>query len=309
MSHDHKTPFGDRLTAAIKAKGSPLVVGLDPNIDLIAPEFTSAYKTVAEPSPSQRQDFELKIIEEYFMMVLDQIHPHAVAVKPQLAYFEVFGSKGIAVLERLNARAREWGLMIIADGKRGDIGSTAEAYAKAYLGDGPLSADALTVNPFLGADALEPLVTAAREHHRGLFVLLHTSNPSGRTLQRFSNGSVEVADRVIEMVADDIAASVGDSGFSPIGFVVGATNPELFAQVRSKLPHSYFLIPGIGAQGGDAADLKLARSSSGPGSAGGGIAVASSRAITYPQRYGQKPAFTPAAIAAAAEEARRLCSA
>lgn len=286
--------FGDRLTAAIRAKSSPLVVGLDPNIDLIDPEFTRSYQSSGDPAA--QTGLALRIIEDYFMMVLEQVQPYAAAIKPQLAYFEVFGSRGIAVLERLNARARELGLLVVADGKRGDIDSTATAYGQAYLGGGPLQADALTVNPFLGADALRPLVKMADDNGRGLFILLHTSNPSGRTLQRFSNGSVEVADRVIEMVAGDIATTVGESGFSPLGFVVGATNPELFAAVRAKLPHSYFLIPGVGAQGGNPADLKLARAA-----CGGGILVNSSRAITYPQRYGAKPAFSPSAIAEAAE--------
>lgn len=292
--------FGDRLAAAIADKSSALVVGLDPNIELIAPEFTSSYTAGANPDPEARRALDLRIIEDYFMLVLDQIHPHAAAVKPQLAYFEVFGSQGIAALERLNARARELGLLVVADGKRGDIDSTAAAYGAAYLADGPLRADALTVNPFLGADALSPLVKLAIDNGRGLFILLHTSNPSGRTLQRFSNGPIEVADRVIEMVAADIASSVGQSGYSPIGFVVGATNPELFASVRAKLPNSYFLIPGVGAQGGNPADLKLAC-----GKDGGGILVNSSRGITYPQRYGAKAPFTPEAIAAAAQQTKQ----
>lgn len=284
--------FADRVETKIKTKKSNLIVGLDPNIQLIPNEFKSSYEKVED------FDTEIRIIEDYCLLVLDQIKSYAVGIKPQLAYFEEYGSKGIAVLERLIVKAKSLDLLVISDGKRGDISFTAEAYARAYLADGPLSSDALTVNPFLGSDSVEPFITQCNKADRGLFILLHTSNPSSAEIQLFGLPDKKVIDVIIEYLKPSLESSLGKNGFSNIGFVVGATKSELFSEIRAKLPNCYFLIPGIGAQGGDIEALKKIKTSGG----GGGILISSSRGILFPQLKNKNTSFDPKDICREAEK-------
>ncbi len=256
-------PFRDRLARAAEAKRSVLCVGLDPRVELLPDEVWRGVRT--GPAGSTRA------VELFCEGILDAVAPHAVAVKPQLAFFEALGHNGLAALERLCARARELGLLVIADGKRGDIGSTAEAYASAYLRGAPPLADALTVNPYLGLDSLEPFVAACRDQGGSLFVLVRTSNPGGADVQELE---LAAGGRLWEHVAR-LVDSLGEIA----GAVVGATQPGAVARARELMPLATFLLPGIGAQGGELSALAPAFL---PGPVGG--LVSASRSVLYADR-------------------------
>jgi orotidine-5'-phosphate decarboxylase len=213
--------------------------------------------------------------------------PACVAVKPQVACFERLGAPGWAALDRVAAAARAAGLLVLTDGKRGDIGVTSEAYAQAHLSGastpfGPvpgLQADALTVNPYLGRDALEPFVAAGR----GLFVLVRTSNAGAADLQDAElAGGERMWERVARLV-DGLGDASATSGLSDIGAVVGATEPEHLARARELMPHAVFLLPGIGAQGGRVEDVAPAFA---PGRAGGLVTASRSIARAHEQMGG-----------------------
>jgi orotidine-5'-phosphate decarboxylase len=238
--------FGDRLAAHVAATGSALCVGIDPRTPL--PDECT--RGLADSRSGLARAFE-----RYGVAIVEAVAPHAAAVKPQVAFFEALGGYGLAALDAVSAAAREHGLLVVADAKRGDIGSTAEAYAAAWLlprgaGEAP-AADALTVNPYLGADAAAPFLAACDAAGGGLFVLARTSNPGGADLQE-----LELADggRVWERVATAIdswgAGRVGASGLSSIGAVVGLTRPDAIARARELMPRAPLLLPGWGAQGG-----------------------------------------------------------
>jgi orotidine-5'-phosphate decarboxylase len=249
--------FADRLAAEVQRKQSQLVVGLDPNPDLMPVEL--------------RGD-----IARFCCGIVDAVAPHAVAVKPQLAFFEALGSAGIAAFEHVCGYARRAGLLVIADGKRGDIGSTARAYAEAYLEGEPPRADALTVNPWLGRDAVEPFLGAVRRGGAGIFVLLRTSNPGGDLQDAVLKDGRPMWHHVASLIDEWGEDTVGEVGLSSVGAVVGATHPRAVADARRLMPRTIFLLPGVGAQGGSVADLGRAFQS-GPASA----LVAASRSVIY----------------------------
>jgi orotidine-5'-phosphate decarboxylase len=227
--------------------------------------------------------------------VIDAAGSACVAVKPQVACFERLGVPGWQALQATTKHARAAGLLVLADAKRGDIDISAQRYAEAFLAAGGLEADALTVNPYLGADSLEPFVAAARDNGAGLFVLVRTSNPGAADLQDLE---LAAGGRVWERTAQlvDGLGAAGESGLSEVGAVVGATAPEHLARARELMPHAVFLLPGIGAQGGRVEDLAPAFE---PGRAGG--LVTSSRSIVFAhERDGGDPA------GAARAEAERL---
>jgi orotidine-5'-phosphate decarboxylase len=205
-----------------------------------------------------------------------------VAVKPQLACFERLGAPGWAALEEICAAAQEAGLLVVADGKRGDVPVTAAAYAQALVGETPspwgpvsgLGADAFTANPLLGRDALEPLVAAAAESGAGVFALVRTSNPGAADLEDLPAPVQPLHERVAEIVAELAEGLTGESGLSGMGAVVGATEPQHLARLRELMPRAVFLIPGVGAQGGKPELLGAAFSSH----RAGGL-VAASRGI------------------------------
>jgi orotidine-5'-phosphate decarboxylase len=249
--------FADRLAAEVERKRSQLVVGLDPRVDLMPVEL--------------RGD-----IARFCCGLVDAVGPHAVAVKPQLAFFEQLGPAGMAAFDEVCAYARRAGLLVIADGKRGDIGSTARAYAEAYLeGDLP-RADALTVNPYLGRESLEPFLAAARRHGAGLFVLVKTSNAGADVQDVTLTDGHPLWHHVARLVAEWGEDFVGEHGLSSIGAVVGATHPRAVADARRLMPQSVLLLPGVGAQGAEPADLVHAFRS-GPASA----VVNASRSVNY----------------------------
>ena len=264
-------PFSDRLFNAIRAKGNPCIVGLDPRLDLM-PAFIKAGR-----GPVTRQSV-CSMVTDFHELVLDTVAGLVAAVKPQLAFFEQYGLGGMEAFENTVRAARQRGLLVIADGKRNDISSTAEAYAVAFLGKDAFDADAMTVTPYLGRDSLVPFVDACRAHGKGLFVVLKTSNPGSKDFQdqplaatgRPLYESIAVA---LDELGRDL---VGESGSSAIGAVVGATFPEEGRKLRELMPRACILVPGYGAQGGSAQNAAACFNEDGMGAV-----VSSSRGITY----------------------------
>ncbi|MDO4569055.1 MAG: orotidine-5'-phosphate decarboxylase [Planctomycetia bacterium] len=243
--------FSQKVSAAVRAKKSPVVVGIDPRFALI-PESLRAGVVEGDWQGMARvyQDFSCKI--------LDIVAPYAPCVKPQLAFFEMLGPHGMFALANVIEHARSLNLVVILDGKRNDIGSTAEGYAAAYLGErSPWRGDALTINPYLGDDSLAPFVKTAEDCGAGIFVLVKTSNPGGGMLQDLeANGKTiyqHSADWV-ESAAAKFANLRGDQ-YGAVGAVVGATYPEQLAHLRTRMPHAWILVPGFGAQGGGVKDV------------------------------------------------------
>ncbi len=252
--------FADRLAAEVERKRSQLVVGLDPQTDLLPVELRGE-------------------VERFCCGIVDAVAPHAVAVKPQLAFFEALGVDGMAAFREVCGYARRAGLLVIADGKRGDVGSTARAYAAAYLeGDEPL-ADAMTVNPWLGRESIEPYLSAARRNGAGIFCVVKTSNAGSDVQDLTLSDGRPMWQHVAELVAEWGAELVGERGLSSVGAVVGATHPRAVGEARKLMPQSVILLPGIGAQGGRPADVARAFTS-GPAS---GI-VNASRSVIYAHR-------------------------
>jgi orotidine-5'-phosphate decarboxylase len=294
MSSVATATFADRLADAVERKRSQLVVGLDPRLELLPVELRG--------EAVSGRDAAAHAYGRFCCGIVDAVAPYVVAVKPQLAFFETLGGEGIAALERVCGYAREAGLLVLADGKRGDIGSTARAYAAAYLEprDGvPPLADALTVNTYLGADSVEPFLQACRLHGAGVFCLVRTSNAGASDVQELTlSDGRPVWQQVAELVAEWGADLVGDRGLSSVGAVVGATVPRAVAEARKLLPRSVLLLPGVGAQGARPADVARAFTS-GPASA----LVTASRSVIYAYRSGSEEWRS-----AAAAEAARLRS-
>jgi orotidine-5'-phosphate decarboxylase len=273
--------FGDQVAEAVERKRTQLVVGLDPRRDLLPVEV--------------RGD-----LSRFCTGIIDAVAPHAVAVKPQLAFFEALGVEGLTAFEQVCEYARAVGLVVIVDGKRGDIGSTARAYADAYLepreeGARPLG-DALTVNPYLGRDSVDPYLAACRRHGVGIFCVVKTSNADGAEVQdlALSDGR-PVWQHVALLVAEWGADLVGERGLSSVGAVIGATHPRAVGEARRLLPQAILLLPGVGAQGATPADVARAFTS-GPASA----LVNVSRSVMYAFREGDQPDWRAAAGAEAA---------
>ena len=264
--------FGDRLAEAVERKRSQLVVGLDPVTDLLPVELAGdAHLGRAEAAEA---------FGRFCRGIVDAVSPYAVGVKPQLAFFEALGSEGMRAFEDVCAYARTAGLIVLADGKRGDIGSTSRAYAAAYLepreGQPPL-ADAMTDSPYLGRDSIEPLLAACRREGAGIFCLVKTSNEGVADIQdlALSDGS-PLWQHVARLVAEWGEDLVGERGLASVGAVVGATHPRAIGEARKLLPRSVLLLPGVGAKGASPADVARAFTS-GPASA----LVAASRSVLY----------------------------
>ena len=275
--------FADRLVEAVREKASPCVVGLDPRIDLM-PEF------VKSGHGALSRETIRSIISDFHETVLDAIADLVPAVKPQLAFYEQYGLGGLEAYENTVNAARRRGLLVIADGKRNDISSTAEAYATAFLSDSAFYSDAMTVTPYLGRDSLEPFVKACAQHGKGLFVVLKTSNPGSRDFQ--DQPLAATGKPLYETIAGSIhdlgRNMIGESGYSSIGAVVGATFPEEGRRLRALMPDAIILVPGYGAQGGSAQSAAACFNENGLGAV-----VSSSRGITYayPDRAISRPAF------------------
>jgi orotidine-5'-phosphate decarboxylase len=266
------THFADRIAEAVQRKRSQIVVGLDPVADQLPVELRGEIVL--------GRDHAGAACARFCRGIVDAVAPYAVAVKPQLAFFEALGADGLRTLEEVCEYAHAAELLVIADAKRGDIGSTARAYAAAYVeprGDAPPLADAITVNPYLGRDALEPFLAACRRDGAGLFCLVKTSNAGGAEVQdvRLSDGTL-LWQHVAGLVGEWGEDLVGEGGLSAVGAVVGATFPSEVAEARRLLPQSLLLLPGVGEQGGRPSELAPAFTS-GPASA----LVSASRSIIY----------------------------
>jgi orotidine-5'-phosphate decarboxylase len=245
-----------------------LCAGIDPHLNLLPPLFQQKNMTAA--------------VRDWAFELIPLLAGQVPVIKPQVAMFERLGPSGMIMLSELSHAAMAEGLMVIMDAKRGDIGSTAAAYAEAWLGhDAGFASDALTINPYLGRDSLEPFAEKARNSHAGLFTLLRTSNPGSADIQMLQ--SIEnkpIFHHVAEMIRPFMESLVDASGFSSFGVVIGATWPEEQVELRKMLPECLFLIPGFGAQGASAADA-LAGLVKGPEGWEGGV-VNSSRGLTMP---------------------------
>ncbi len=279
-------PFSDRLLSAIEHTGSTCVVGLDP-----MPHLFPAWCAAGDP---------IETCRSFCFTAIDAVAGLVPMIKPQSAYFEVLGPAGMQVLFDVHKYAQSAGLLVLLDAKRGDIASTAQAYAEAYLarGEGRFEFDAMTVNPYLGPDSLEPFVKVAKNANAGLFVLGVTSNPEGGYLQKaeLASGGPLYA-KVAEMAAPMNQELMGERGYGGVGLVAGATFPEEARHLRALLPQSIFLVPGIGAQGGDYEALRNFFNPDGLGAV-----VSSSRAVTYSAPAAKSPAETVEAIRIAARE-------
>jgi orotidine-5'-phosphate decarboxylase len=274
--------FADRLAEASRAKKSVAILGVDPQLDSAeAPGVPAGYT-----------------LTKFCCEIIEACEKSIVAVKPQLAFFEARGIEGMRALSEVVRFAHGRGLIVIADAKRGDIGSTSAAYAEAFLGGGDFASDAITINPYLGADAVMPFVNRIRAG-RGVLVLVKNSNPSSGEFQDLEASGKPLWEAVAARVrgwGDDF---IGASGLSSIGAVVGATYPKHLKRARELMPNAIILVPGYGTQGGTAQDAAGAARAD-----GSGIIVNSSRGLMY--AYLKKEGIAPAAAAAAAAESMRL---
>jgi orotidine-5'-phosphate decarboxylase len=274
--------FADRLLEAIQRKGSPICAGIDPIYELLP-------DAIAGPSSERNPDDLdacLDAIHDFCGQMLEIVAPLVPVVKFQSAYFEQYLWEGVEAYYELVQEAKDHGLLVIGDVKRGDMGSTSSAYAAGHLADVRFpqaehvsTPDAITVNPFLGMDALEPYINACRDFEKGLFVLVRTSNPGSADFQdRKTDDGRTFSEMLADTLAPYAAGLVGDGGYSAIGAVVGATQPQSIVSLRARLPQSIFLLPGYGTQGGTAEMTRAAFND------GRGAIVSASRSILYAHR-------------------------
>jgi orotidine-5'-phosphate decarboxylase len=268
----------DRLITKIIETKNPTVVGLDPKLEYV-PEFI---KNEFFNEDGQTLKAAAKAIFKFNQMIIDEICDIVPAIKPQAAYYEMYGYHGVKVLEKTIRYAKLKGMFVITDGKRNDIGATMEAYTCAHLGSvkigeaecEPFGADALTVNGYLGTDGIDPLLKVCEEKDKGIYVLVKTSNKSSGELQDKLIGETPVYAVMGDMCEQWGSSQIGKYGYSSVGAVVGATYPEQLTELRKRLPHTMFLVPGYGAQGGGAKGIAGAFDEKGLGAI-----VNSSRAV------------------------------
>lgn len=254
----------DNLIEQIKNKNSHVCIGLDPQLKFIPDEIKN--EVFSEYGPT------LEAVAECFYRfnkgIIDATYDIVPAIKPQIAMYEEYGIPGMTAYKKTVDYAKSKGLIIIGDIKRGDIGSTSTSYAKGHIGSveieyngekrvfNPFDEDFATVNPYLGSDGIKPFTDVCRENDKGIFILVKTSNPSSGDFQDRLIGEHTLYEEVANKVSEWGEDSVGKYGYSDVGAVVGATYPEIGKQLRSIMPHTYFLVPGYGAQGGKGSDLK-----------------------------------------------------
>ncbi len=281
--------FVDKLIEKIKEKKNPTVVGLDPRINLV-PNY------IKEKHYNQQQDkikAETKAILEYNKIIIDTIKDIVPCIKPQIAFYEAYGIEGLKVFKETVEYGKDNGLIIIADIKRGDIGSTAEAYAKAYFAGGFVDLDSVTVSPYLGEDSIIPFTDFCSQD-KGVFILDKTSNKSSKDLQDLEIISTDKENKIYHVMGHLInkwgSSYIGRYGYSSVGAVVGATYPEEMKSLRRIMDKAFFLVPGYGAQGGSAEDVVDAFNDDGLGAV-----INSSRGIIgayqkkeYQSKYSEK---------------------
>ena len=254
-----KPHFADRLATACRTKGNSLCVGIDPRWELLPTDLRRRHA-------GNSLDAMASAFEEFSLRVLDLVAPHVPVVKPQSAFFEACGPAGMLAQQRILQRARSLGVMTILDAKRNDIASTAQAYADAafagthHEGQRHLvwDADALTINPYLGRDAVEPFLAGARETQAAIYVLVRTSNKGAGLFQDLVCNGKPIYRHVADTVRNWTRENLGATGFGDVGAVVGATHPAELDELRRACPEVPFLVPGYGAQGGTATDLAAA---------------------------------------------------
>lgn len=259
--------FADRLIEAVKAKGNAICVGLDPRLDKIPAKIRARALEGKDKTPFAAA---ADAIFEFNKGIIDAVADHVPVVKPQVSFYEIYGFEGMRAYEDTLKYAKKKGLITIADIKRNDIGSTAEAYAQAYLGEVAVfegseeeavmpvfDADSVTVNAYLGWDGVKPFVDEAAKYGKGMFVLAKTSNSSSGDVQDLEmKDGLSVYEVMGHLIDSWGANDIGESGYSLVGAVVGATYPKQAARLRELMPKAIFLVPGYGAQGGGAADVK-----------------------------------------------------
>jgi len=300
--------FADRLVHAVRQKGTPVCVGLDPRFDLLP----RGLQLLARRTYGASARAVATAFVEFNRAILDAVADFVPACKPQIAFYEEYGAEGVLAFEETVSYAQSKGVLVISDAKRGDIGTTAEAYAQAHLGGAGdflghgFDADAVTVNPYLGRDSLEPFLRLSAERGKGVFILVRTSNPGARDLQDIDAGGRPMYEHVADLVRE-LGGTLGTSGLSDIGAVVGATYPREAQRLRELMPHAPFLVPGYGAQSATAADAVAGFPADGLGAV-----VSSSRGIIfayrdepYASRHGET-GFAAAARDAARDMADRL---
>lgn len=297
----------DRLIEAIVAKKSPIVVGLDPRWESLPSELVGAALDAHGETA--------KAVSEAFIAfnrgIIDAVCDLVPAIKPQIAFFEQYGIDGLVAYKDACEYAMEKGLIVVADVKRGDIGSTSKAYSNAYLGSVQIGSkkikgfesDYATINPYLGDDCISEFIDEVKKDQKGIFVLVKTSNSTSGQLQDLYVGNQKVYEKVAHMVNKWSTEIVGDSGYSPVGAVVGATYPEELEKLRALMPKTLFLVPGYGAQGGGAKDVVAAFNADGLGAI-----VNNSRGILYAYQKTDK-AYQEAARAATIEMREAINSA
>lgn len=256
---DSRENFTDQLITAIRKKNSCVVVGLDPYFTLIPDTIKQKFSPLSKES----LEYTSRVILEFNIQVIDLIAPFVNIIKPQIAFYELYGWRGIRTYTETIRYAKQKGLIVIGDVKRSDVPSTAEAYANAHIGDVridhvteiPFGADAITVNPYLGTDSLLPFIQTAQKHKKGIFVLVKTSNPDSGEFQDLLCGKKKLHEIVAEKTHAWGNDSIGKQGYSAVGAVVGATYPHELSILRRIMPAAYFLVPGYGTQGATAKDI------------------------------------------------------
>ena len=256
----------DNLIDKIKEKNNPTVIGLDPRYEMIPKCITQKYAPTLEGAS--------KAIIEFNKRLIDATYDIIPAVKPQIAFYEMLGIEGMKAFKETCEYAKQKGMLVIADIKRGDIGSTAEGYSNAFLGKTKIGSkeesifdvEFVTLNPYMGIDSIKPFIEDCKKYNKGIFVLIKTSNPSSVDIQdvKMENGE-ELYTKVAKLVENWGEELRGEYGYSSVGGVVGATYPEQIESLRKIAPHTFFLIPGYGAQGGKANDIAKAFDSNGIG--------------------------------------------
>ena len=272
--------FSDHLIAIIRKKNSCVVVGLDPHFKLIPDDIKQKFLNLHKPS----LEYAARVILEFNIQVIDIITPYVGIVKPQIAFYELYGWWGIWAYAETIKYAKEKGLIVIGDVKRGDVPSTAEAYANAHIGEvyvndtieTPFAADAVTVNPFLGTDSILPFIQTAKKHNKGIFILVKTSNPLSGEFQNLICGKKKLHEIIAEKTNEWGKDLIGKEGYSAIGAVVGATFPKEITTLRKVMPIAFFLVPGYGAQGATVQDIKYCFNKDGLGAI-----INASRSILY----------------------------
>ena len=248
----------DQLIQKIKSTNNPTVMGVDPRYEMLPECITKKY--------SQNIEGACKAILEFNKAIIDATYDIIPAVKPQIAFYEMLGIEGIKTFKQTCEYAKQKGMIVIADIKRGDIGSTAQAYSNAFLGKTTIgekeeeifNVDFVTVNPYLGIDGIKPFIEDCKKYNKGIFILTKTSNKSSGELQDLkTQEGTEIYAEVAKLIEKWGEELIGENGYSSIAAVVGATYPEQLEQIRKIAPHTYFLIPGYGAQGGKAEDIAL----------------------------------------------------